>query len=219
MAKREKSIKRFQSMDSQEDQRKFTRTVSDRRTAWTTLNGISFIEYNSAGDFAGSLPDQANDLREEYINSFDPDEEEVSVWISARATTFVLRLSNFTHDELVILSRFLNNAIEKAAKVALARDDALQGAYDDYDYDSNMRLYRAVPEYFIRKRKVPEHDQSVRGGPPRNVPIYQQRERFVPGIRVPGGSVVERDERGSVPSDDEETTGDREGIRADDIPF
>lgn len=95
-------------------------------------------------------------------------------WMS-RALT--LNLTNLTHQEILLMRRLLNMALDLAEPVVIDRDKVAQDAKEAGD-DSYARVYRAVPQIVVRESKIVAHG-----------PGLLRRSKSVPGGSQHGPSV------------------------------
>ena len=116
------------------------------RVAWTFLPPGTFVLYSNPSETPDTQP--GND---------------VTMHVPSKGRLLAIRLADMTEEELLVLKKFFDLAFELALPVAKDRDRVAKEMSDAGD-DTFVRLYRAVPELFVRQRTERQHDQSVSSG-------------------------------------------------------
>lgn len=114
-------------------------------------------------------------------------------------------LTGLTEDELVALKQIFDTAFEWALPVVQQRDKDAADAFERGD-DSQIRVYRQVPQLVFRKRPEQEYGQSVLHRPENVSPVDDDGSTDPgsdsDGVLGSGDGVAERDEGVLEPEDD-----------------
>jgi hypothetical protein len=117
------------------------------RRAWITFPETEAVYYQS-GD---------TDME---IDSLPPDK---LLFMHRGRIGSTLYLSRMTYDEVCKLQEFINMVLDSVKDRCKRLDAKAQEAFDDGD-DSFSRIYRPVPEIYVRKQPTGEHGEGVHDG-------------------------------------------------------
>ncbi len=174
--------------------------VSENKLAWVKINTITMSFFRQDGEFLEGLP-ESEDIRAEYRGYTEDDGDQMVLTVETYNSLSSIPLSEMTYNELMTLKMFVSTAIDEALPVASVRDRLSQEALDDYGDDSNARIYRSVPELFVRKGKGGEYNQSIweRSAGSYAMVKFPGRARQLPDD---DGAVAQRHEGDGIPEDD-----------------
>lgn len=137
-----------------------TSKVSENKLAWVKLSNVTISFFRQGGEFFEGLPEGSPQV-EQYREFTEGDGDQIVLTVDTHKSLVSIPLSELTAGELRVLGNFMNTAINQALPVAEARDRISQEVLNDYDDDSNTRVYRGVPELLVRKGKGGEYNQGV----------------------------------------------------------
>lgn len=137
-----------------------TGKVSEGRLAWIRFNMLSLVLYRKPDSFFDNLP-EGSEQAEEYKVHSEGDGDHINLAISIASSKVAIALTSYTAQELRSMKNFIDFAIDEALPIAEARDKASMEVLEDYDDDSNTRVYRDIPELFIRKGHVGEYNSRL----------------------------------------------------------
>lgn len=131
-------------------ERRIAGQITTNRRAWVRLDTISVIMYRSDSGFLGTIPEGADSATDRYSKLVDEHGDDVKLFFDTLRGKASITLTSMTASELEAFMGFILGAYQRALPVVVARDDIAKEMYDDYEDDSNSRLYRALPELHVR---------------------------------------------------------------------
>lgn len=122
---------------------------SEARSAWTRIDTTDVVIYEHDGE--GLTYQDGSTLHEVVL----------SIRTGGRQKPMSVNLSGMTREELEVLREIFDYAITKARPTCDALDAIAQEAFDAYGDDTYVRLYRPVPQLFVRQRPQSQHDPRL----------------------------------------------------------
>jgi len=171
------------------------------RRAWLRLDRLLVVVYRFPGSFLGELPEGARQV-DEYAPLIDEYGDEVTLTFVQGRQRFSVNLTNFTAQELLAFENFITATIARARPVTIARDRIVQEVYDEQGDDSFTRLYRTVPELYVRKGEVGQYSTGVQRGPQDAAEVPGTGYVVTPVLGVVDRQMAERDARDLLAADD-----------------
>lgn len=168
------------------------------RSWWARLGNLRVNYYRRPDNFIEALPEP---LREKYKSTYEKSDRITLVVAYPNGRNMYLNLTGMTVPELKVLREIINYSIDEAIPISQVKDDISQEAYDEYDDDSIERIYRGVPEVFIREGSLVEYASRLRERL-EGLIVMVNTPRSTRGLRKYNGPVDHGDEAGGVPEDD-----------------
>lgn len=141
-------------------------TYGNHRYAWVNTHGFVWTVMIYPDGTGGVEIEAADELAHEYLM-----QPEVELQITpSKRQTIKLKLTGMSTDELDAVRKVLNIAIDEAQAATREMDRIARLAWENGD-DSYSRLYRQVPEVFVRPRVKSGDSKGSKGRPYRLVEV------------------------------------------------
>lgn len=163
---------------------------SDNKVAWLRTAITNQIALLAIDTHVPPDPDEESEFDAKLSNEVGMSYLMV-IQIPGRDRPLTWNLTGMTSEELEATRQFFDHVFTLVDPIIRERDQVAKDAYETDGDDSYVRLYRPLPQYITRKRKVREHSEGILDGPENAAPVSGEEGSSDGGLRASGDDVAD----------------------------